>query len=51
MLLAYMFMFELVLKNVADLQEKGEAHLISYSYSSVGPSNQITWTAECKSER
>ena len=44
-------MFELTLKDVTDFQETNETHLISYSYSSEGPSNRATWKAECKSER
>ena len=41
--------FEWTLKDVADFQDKKEEHLISYSYSSEGPSNKTTWKAECKS--
>lgn len=44
-------MFELTLKDVADFQGTNETDLISYSYSSEGPSNKTTWKAECKSER
>lgn len=41
----------LTLKDVADFQETDETHLITYKYTPNGPSNQTTWTAECKSER
>ncbi|KAJ7204489.1 hypothetical protein GGX14DRAFT_460660 [Mycena pura] len=30
------------------LQSKGQAHLLSWSESSSGPSNQIAWTIQCK---
>jgi hypothetical protein len=42
----------LMLKDVADFQDMpgNQAHLITYLYSSDGPSNETTWKSECKSE-
>ena len=49
MLLAYIFDLP-TLKDVADYQERNETHLITWAESSSGPSNQIVWRVECKSE-
>lgn len=45
-----MFELALIASGVADFQVTNETHLITYSYSSEGASNEITWKAECKSE-